>query len=60
MIYLVTRSFATSTWMYKGLFEEKPVTFPTGTRVAVPVAVATFPDPVFMPPTRSLASAPTT
>ena len=36
MIHLVTRSFATSTWIYKGLFEEKPVTFTPSTRVEVP------------------------
>jgi hypothetical protein len=44
MLYLVTDSFATSTWTYKGLFEDKPVTFASGTRVEVPVGVAAFPD----------------
>ncbi len=55
MLYLVTGSFPTSTWMYKGLFEDKPVSFASGTRVEVPVGVAAFPDPVFVPRPRSWA-----
>jgi microsomal epoxide hydrolase len=41
MIYLVTRSFNTSTWMYRGYFEDVPVA--AFTPVAVPSAMAVFP-----------------
>jgi pimeloyl-ACP methyl ester carboxylesterase len=54
MIYLVTKSFATSTWMYRGFAEERPNRMETGTRVTVPTGVAAFPDPVYAPPPRSL------
>jgi|HubBroStandDraft_1064217.scaffolds.fasta_scaffold00020_36 pimeloyl-ACP methyl ester carboxylesterase len=54
MIYLVTKSFATSTWMYRGFFDEQPIGMDPGTRVAVPTGVAAFPDPVYGPPPRSL------
>jgi len=55
MLYLVEGSFASSTWMYRGRVLEGSGRFPAGTRVAVPTAVAAFPDPVFPPPPRSLA-----
>jgi pimeloyl-ACP methyl ester carboxylesterase len=54
MIYLVTRSFATSTWMYRGFFAEQPTGMEPGTRVTVPTGIAAFPDPVYGPPPRSL------
>jgi pimeloyl-ACP methyl ester carboxylesterase len=54
MIYLVTRSFATASWLYRGLFDDGPVEFPEGGRVEVPVSVAAFPgDEVFKTPPRS-------
>lgn len=53
MIYLVTKSFATSTWMYRGMALQSPREFPAP--VSVPVGVAAFPDPCFPPPPRSLA-----
>ena len=54
MLYLVERSFVTSTWMYKGRVLEGSGQFPAGTRITVPTGVAAFPDPVFPPPPRSL------
>jgi len=53
MIYLVTNSFPTSIWMYKGRLDHDTPTFPAGSRIAVPTAVAAFRDPVFPPPPRS-------
>src|SRR5215210_6802667 len=35
MIYLVTRTFATASWLYRGLYDDKPAEFPLGTRVEV-------------------------
>ena len=55
MLYAATRSFTTSTWMYLGRVLEGSGTFPAGTRVRVPTAVAAFPDPCFPPPPRSQA-----
>jgi microsomal epoxide hydrolase len=40
MVYLVTNTFGTASWLYRGVFDE-PV--PAGARVAKPVAVANFP-----------------
>ena len=54
MIYLVTKSFATSTWMYRGFFMEQPIHMAAGTSVTVPTGIAAFPDPVYGPPPRSL------
>ncbi len=54
MIYLVTRSFNTATWLYRGLFEDltgAPV--PPGTRIERPVAVARFPVDLIPFPPRS-------
>lgn len=55
MLYLVEGAFVTSTWMYRGRMLEDSGKFPAGTRIAVPTAVAAFPDPVFPPPPRSHA-----
>jgi microsomal epoxide hydrolase len=53
MIYLVTRNFATASWLYRGFFDDGPREFPPGTRVEVPVGVAAFPgDEVFETPPR--------
>jgi pimeloyl-ACP methyl ester carboxylesterase len=54
MLYLVTKSFATSTWMYRGFFAEQPNHLAAGTRVEVPVGLAVFRDPVYSPPPRSM------
>ena len=56
MLYLVEGSFVTSTWLYRGRVLEGSGTFPSGTRIKVPTAVAAFPDPVFPPPPRSQAA----
>ena len=55
MLYLVEASFVTSTWLYRGRMLEGSGSFPAGTRIRVPTAVAAFPDPVFPPPPRSQA-----
>ena len=54
MIYLVTRSFNTATWLYRGLFEDltgAPV--PPKARVEKPVAIARFPVDLIPFPPRS-------
>ncbi len=52
MIYLVTGTFGTSTWMYRGLMEDAsgaPV--PEGARIEKPMGLASFPiDIIPMPP----------
>ena len=55
MLYLAPSSVVTSTWIYHGKRLEGSQTFPEGTRIEVPMGVAAFPDPVFLPPPRSLA-----
>ena len=55
MIYLVTRSFNTATWMYRGLMEDlsgAPV--PNGARIEKPVGIASFPIDLIPMPPRSL------
>lgn len=55
MIYLVTGTFGTSTWLYRGLFEDQagaPV--PAKARVERPCAVANFPHDFISWPPRSL------
>jgi pimeloyl-ACP methyl ester carboxylesterase len=52
MIYLVTDSFNTSTWMYRGAAEEG-VTLPPGQRIEIPVALAHFPRDIISNPPRS-------
>jgi pimeloyl-ACP methyl ester carboxylesterase len=54
MLYLVTKSFASAAWMYRGFFAEPPNHLPAGARIEVPVGFAAFPDPVYAPPPRSL------
>jgi microsomal epoxide hydrolase len=55
MIYLVTRTFNTATWMYRGLMEDlsgDPV--PNGARIEKPVGIANFPIDLIPFPPRSL------
>ncbi len=55
MIYLVTRSFNTATWLYRGLAEDQtgaPV--PDGARIERPVGIAAFPVDLIPFPPRSL------
>lgn len=54
MLHVAPRSFPTSTWMYRGRMLEGSGTFPDGSRISVPTAIAAFPDPLFAPPPRSL------
>ena len=53
MIYLVTSTFTTATWIYAAYMAEGSATLPAGKKVDVPVAFAAFPDPVFAAPPRS-------
>jgi pimeloyl-ACP methyl ester carboxylesterase len=55
MLYVAPSSMVTATWMYHGKRLEGSQVFPAGTRIRVPTGVAAFPDPVFLPPPRSLA-----
>jgi pimeloyl-ACP methyl ester carboxylesterase len=55
MIYLVTRTFNTATWLYRGLFEDfsgAPV--PPKTRMEKPTAIANFPVDLIPFPPRSM------
>ena len=53
MVYLLTDTFTTSTWVYPAYFMEGSATPPKGERAGVPTAFAAFPDPVFDPPPRA-------
>jgi pimeloyl-ACP methyl ester carboxylesterase len=55
MLYVAPSSMVSATWMYHGKRLEGSQVFPAGTRIRVPTGVAAFPDPVFLPPPRSLA-----
>jgi microsomal epoxide hydrolase len=55
MIYLVTGTFATSTWLYRGLFEDQSGTpLKLGDRIEKPVGIANFPIDLIPFPPRSL------
>ena len=54
MIYLVTRTFNTSTWFYRGYFEEGGSEMAPGTRVEIPTAIANFPREFIKFPPRSM------
>jgi pimeloyl-ACP methyl ester carboxylesterase len=54
MIYLVTHTFNTATWLYRGLFEDFTSTpVPPKTRIEKPVAIARFPVDLIPFPPRS-------
>lgn len=53
MVYLVTDTFNTATWIYSAFFSEGSANLPSDQRIEVPVAFAAFPDPVFSSPPRS-------
>jgi microsomal epoxide hydrolase len=56
MIYVMTDSFATGAWYYRGLIEEGRLAFEPGERVETPTAFANFPgEPLYAPPPRSFA-----
>ncbi len=55
MLYLVTRTFGTASWMYRGLFEDpggKPIQ--PGSRIKKPTAIARFPVDLIPFPPRSM------
>ena len=55
MIYLVSDTFATSTWLYRGLFEDFSGTpVPPKSRIEKPVGIAAFPIDLIPFPPRSL------
>lgn len=55
MIYLVTRSFNTATWMYRGLAEDRSGTpVPDKARLEKPVGIANFPVDLIPFPPRSM------
>jgi microsomal epoxide hydrolase len=54
MIYLVTRSFNTATWMYRGRLEEQfAMPVPAGARLEKPTGLAVFPVDIIPFPPRS-------
>lgn len=55
MLYVGTCSEVRATWIYRGKRLEGSSTFPAGTRIDVPMAIAAFPDPVFLPTPRWFA-----
>jgi len=55
MLYLGPSAAVTATWIYRGKRLEGSDHFPAGTRVSVPMGIAAFPDPVFLPTPRSFA-----
>lgn len=55
MLYIAPASFVTATWIYYGSRLEASRMLPAGARIQVPTGVGAFPDPVFLPPPRSLA-----
>lgn len=57
MIYVMTESFATGAWYYRGLAEEGGVAFQPGERCETPTAFANFPgDRLYSAPPRSFAA----
>jgi len=55
MIYLVTDTFASATWLYRGLLEDQSgVAVPPGARIQKPMGLARFPIDIIPMPPRSL------
>ena len=56
MLYVMTDSFTTGAWYYRGLIEEGAVAFQEGERCETPTAFANFPgEPLYQAPPRSFA-----
>lgn len=56
MLYVMTGSFTTGAWYYRGLIEEGGVALPAGQRCETPTAFANFPgEPLYVAPPRSWA-----
>ncbi|MCJ9668475.1 MULTISPECIES: epoxide hydrolase family protein [unclassified Neorhizobium] len=54
MLYVMTDTFATSTWIYTASEREKSKMLPKGRRIEVPTGYASWPDPRHPAPPRSL------
>jgi hypothetical protein len=52
MVYWLTGTAGTATWLYRGVTEQKPRALPPGSRVEVPTAFAGFPADLAAPPPR--------
>ena len=56
MLYVMTGSFTTGAWYYRGLLEEGGVALPAGVRCETPTAFANFPgEPLYTAPPRTWA-----
>ena len=56
MLYVMTDSFTTGAWYYRGLVEEGGLAFEAGERCETPTAFANFPgEPLYAAPPRSFA-----
>lgn len=56
MLYVMTDSFTTGAWYYRGLVEEGGLAFEAGERCETPTAFANFPgEPLYTAPPRSFA-----
>lgn len=55
MLYLITDSFNTASWLYVGEYEEASNELEAGQRIETPTAILTLPDPVFPMLPRSIA-----
>ena len=56
MLYVMTDSFTTGAWYYRGLVEEGGLAFEPGQRCETPTAFANFPgEPLYQAPPRSFA-----
>lgn len=56
MIYVMTDSFTTGAWYYRGLIEEGGIQFEPGEKVTTPTAFANYPgEPLYQAPPRSFA-----
>ena len=56
MLYVMTDSFTTGAWYYRGLVEEGGLAFQPGERLETPTAFANFPgEPLYTAPPRSFA-----
>jgi microsomal epoxide hydrolase len=56
MLYVMTGSFATGAWYYRGLVEEGGLAFQPGERCETPTAFANFPgEPLYQAPPRTFA-----
>lgn len=54
MIYLVTKTFNTATWFYRGMFEDGGNNMAPGTSIDIPVGIACYPKEFLVFPPRSL------